>query len=124
MNTLVLFIMSVAISHTASERSGMLAFNPNDKKQKLVIYAFDGKHLIKDNDPTIPYKHLSSIADQFDVYLALVPTSEYKQIKQEFNKAIDFVIENYNIIQNVIPDIKISCVEKTPDLCQITEKYG
>ena len=49
MNTVAVFIMSVAISHTASVRSGMLACNPNDKKQKPVIYAFDGKHLIKDN---------------------------------------------------------------------------
>ena len=42
MNTVALLIMSVVISHTASERSGMLACNPNDETQKPVIYAFDG----------------------------------------------------------------------------------
>ena len=32
MNTVALFIMSVAISHTASERSGMLAFSGDFQK--------------------------------------------------------------------------------------------
>ena len=117
MNTVVLFIMSVAISHTASERSGMLACNPNDETQKPVIYAFDGKHLIKDNDPTIPYKHLSSIADQFDVYFAFVPTLTHKMNKQAFDKAKDFAIKNYESIQDLISDIEILCNQKNPDFC-------
>ena len=102
MNTVVLFIMSVAISHTASERSGMLACNPNDETQKPVIYAFDGKHLIKDNDPTTPYKYLSSISDQFDVYFAFVPTDDYKEKSARFNKAKSFVTNNYEAINKVI----------------------
>ena len=119
MNTVAVFIMSVVISHTASERSGMLACNPNDKTKKPVIYAFDGKHLIKDNDPTIPYKHMASITDQFDVYFALVPTVDYQERKAEYNKARAFAIENYETIQKVISDVYILCFQNHADKCNL-----
>ena len=117
MNTVVLFIISVAISHTASERSGMLACNPNDKTKKPVIYAFDGKHLIKDNDPTIPYKHLSSITDQFDVYFAFVPTDEYTKRLVFFNNLKPFFTENKDVISKVIKNIEFLCSTRSKILC-------
>ena len=126
MNTVVLFIMSVAISHTASERSGMLACNPNDETQKPVIYAFDGKHLIKDNDPTTPYKYLSSISDQFDVYFAFVPTDDYKEKSARFNKAKSFVTNNYKAINKVLNDLAKICNSSvtTKNSCSLGYSFG
>ncbi len=117
MNTVAVFIMSVSISHTASERSGMLACNPNDETKKPVIYAFDGKHLIKNNDPTIPYKYLSSITDQFDVYFAFMPTDEYSKRLFLFNNLKPFFTENKDVISKVITNIEFLCSNQSQFGC-------
>lgn len=78
-------------------------------------------HLIKDNDPTIPYKYLSSITDQFDVYFAFVPTDEYTKRLVLFNNLNPFFTENKDVISKVIKNIEFLCSHRSEFNCDPNE---
>ena len=69
------FLMIAASSASALDRSGMFVCTPKSDTNKPIIYAFDGKYLIRDNNAEIPFTKISSLSDQLDLYFAFEPTS-------------------------------------------------
>lgn len=79
-----------------SDVSGILACNPNKTGAKPVIYAFDGKYLLRDNQKRTPFQHIASIAGFLEVYFAFVPSrkmyqrlNDIEQYRQDLKEAQD-----------------------------------
>ena len=53
-----------------SDKSGMLACNPNDENKKPVIYVFDGEYLLRDNDLAYPFRHIASLPQKTEMYFS------------------------------------------------------
>ena len=53
-----------------SDKSGMLACNPNDENKKPVIYVFDGEYLLRDNDLAYSFRNIASLPQKTEMYFS------------------------------------------------------
>lgn len=53
--------------------SGMLACSSNENNMAPIIYAFDGEHLLRDNQLENPFEKIASLSNTTDLYFAFVP---------------------------------------------------
>ena len=73
-NILAITLVIIASGVSALDRRGMFVCTPMSSDEKPILYAFDGKHLIRDNNSEVPFTKLSSLADNLDLYFAFEPT--------------------------------------------------
>jgi hypothetical protein len=85
---IALMLMIGSQAGAESEVSGMLACNPNKTGAKPVIYAFDGKYLLRDNQKKTPFQHIASIAGFLEIYFAFVPTVTMRRQQRDFENAV------------------------------------
>ena len=85
---IALLLMFGSQAGAESEVSGMLACNPNKTGAKPVIYAFDGKYLLRDNQKKTPFQHIASIAGFLEIYFAFVPTVAMRRQQRDFENAV------------------------------------
>ena len=70
---LCIICLSLTAPVAAQDRSGMFVCTPKSEQERPIIYAFDGKHLIRDNDLEIPFTKVASLNEQLDLYFAFKP---------------------------------------------------
>jgi len=73
-NILAITLVIIASGVSALDRRGMFVCTPMSSAEKPIIYAFDGEHLLRDNNLEVPFSKLSSLADNLDLYFAFEPT--------------------------------------------------
>ena len=71
---LVIIFMTLATQANAADRSGMFVCTPLSSSDKPIIYSFDGKFLIRDNNLEVPFTKVSSLTEIMDLYFAFEPT--------------------------------------------------
>ena len=70
---LSIICLSLTAPVAAQDRSGMFVCTPKSEQERPIIYAFDGKHLIRDNDLEIPFSKVASLNENLDLYFAFKP---------------------------------------------------
>ncbi|MDA9158946.1 hypothetical protein N9O21_00100 [Rhodobacteraceae bacterium] len=95
---LVALMLTVATQAGAgSDISGILACNPNKTGRKPVLYAFDGKYLLRDNQTKTPFIHIASIGGFLEIYFAFLPSERMNrefQYAAAFNQSLKVLKEN------------------------------
>lgn len=78
-NFLTMISITLATQAAGIDRSGMFVCTPKSDNETPIIYAFDGVHLLRDNNLETPFTKLASLSDQLDLYFAFTPSLSGKR---------------------------------------------
>ena len=102
---LLVALFSSATQLNAMDRSGLFVCSPELAQQKPILYAFDGKHLIRDEVTETPFTKIASLTENIDLYFAFEPNIQGRQ-KLKAKNALE---KQPEIFQSELEDFKTDC---------------